>query len=188
MDTLILNKDHNPLSIVPLSVVPWQTAIRLAYQDKVYILANYEHWQVRSPSTTMNVPSVVVTSEYIKWNRHVKYNRTNVYLRDNFTCQLCGEKDLPPSQLTLDHVVPRKHGGKTNWKNIVTACRKCNHAKGDDRRIVPKKMPERPSYYELIAKRMHYPITVRDESWLFYLQWPEDKIMMKVPKENRPHE
>lgn len=185
MDTLILNKDHNPLSIVPLSVVPWQTAIRLAYQTKVYVIAEYEHWHVRSPSTKMKVPSVVVTSEYIKWNRQVKYNRTNIYLRDQFTCQLCGDKGLPVGQLTLDHVVPRKHGGKTNWKNIVTACRKCNHKKGDDKTIIPKKMPSRPSYYELMARRMDYPITVRDESWLIYLNWPEDKINMRVPRENR---
>lgn len=183
-DTLILNKDGNPLSIVPLSVVPWQVAVRLAYQEKVFVMCEYEHWVVRSPSTTMNVPSVVITSEFIKWNRQVKYNRTNIYLRDQFTCQLCGEKDLPASQLTLDHVVPRKHGGKTNWKNIVTACRDCNHKKGDDKTIIPKRMPEKPTYYELMGKRMNYPITIRDPQWLVYMSWPEDKILMRPPKGN----
>lgn len=188
MDVLVLNADGNPLSIVPLSVIPWQTAIRLAYQDKVRVMCEYEHWKVRSPSVTMQVPSVVITTDFIKWNRQVKYNRTNVYLRDLFTCQLCGEKDLPVSMLTLDHVVPRKHGGKTNWKNMVTACRRCNHAKGDDHTIVPRKMPERPSYYELMAKRMQYPVFIKDEAWLQFLAWPEDKVVMRIPKENRPDE
>lgn len=181
MDTLILNKDGNPLSIVPLSVVSWQVAIRLAYQEKVYVMHTYDNWVVRSPSTTMFVPSVVITSDYIKWNRQVKYNRTNIFLRDNFTCQLCGAKPHA-SQLTLDHVVPRVHGGKTNWTNIVTACKECNHGKGDNRKIVPKKMPTKPGYYELMARRMQYPVVVRHATWLPFIQWPEHLIQLRPPR------
>ena len=127
-DTLILNADGNPLSVVPLSVVTWQTAIRLAYQDKVRVVNEYEDWEVHSPSVTWKVPSIVMCADYVKWSRQVKYNRSNILLRDLFTCQLCGARP-PISQFTLDHVVPRVHGGKTNWTNIVTACKKCNHAK-----------------------------------------------------------
>lgn len=180
-DVLILNKDGQPLSIVPFSAVSWQTAIRLAYQDKVRVVHEYEDWVVRSPSTTMHVPSVVMTSDYIKWARQIKYNRSNVYLRDDFACQYCGSKDEPLSKLTLDHVVPRKHGGKTNWTNIVTSCHPCNHKKGDNKKIVPKKMPQRPNYYELMAKRMKYPLVIRDESWLMYLAWPEELIQIVKP-------
>lgn len=32
---------------------------------------------------------------------------------------------------TIDHVVPRAHGGATEWPNEVAACRACNAAKGD---------------------------------------------------------
>ena len=180
-DTLILNADGNPLSVVPLSVVSWQTAIRLAYQDKVRVVNSYEDWEVSSPSETWKVPSIVMCTDFVKWNRVVKYNRTNVLLRDLFTCQLCGDKP-PVAQLTLDHVLPRIHGGKTNWTNIVTACKKCNHDKGSNKHIIPKKMPEKPNYYELCAKRMRFPITIRDESWLTFLAWPEDKVEYRPPR------
>ena len=32
--------------------------------------------------------------------------------------------------LTFDHVIPRSQGGKTNWTNVVAACRPCNFKKG----------------------------------------------------------
>jgi len=180
-DTLILNADGNPLSVVPLSAVSWETAIRLAYQDKVRVVEEYDDWEVHSPSVTWRVPSIVMCSEFVKWNRQVKYNRTNILLRDMFTCQLCGEKP-PASQLTLDHVVPRVHGGKTNWTNIVAACKRCNHDKGSNKKIKPKVMPTKPNYYELMAKRMRFPVTVRDESWLQFLAWPENLVEMKPPR------
>lgn len=182
-DVLILNKDGRPLSVVPFSAVSWQTAIRLAYQEKVNVMHEYENWIVRSPSVTMNVPAVVITTEYLKWNRQIKYNRTNVLLRDDFRCQFCGVEP-GASALTLDHVVPRASGGRTNWSNITTACKPCNHKKGHNPKIVPKKMPHRPNYYELMAKRMKYPIIARDESWLPYLEWPEELIQLRKPKKS----
>lgn len=182
-DTLILNADGNPLSVVPLSVVTWQTAIRLAYQDKVRIVNEYEDWEVHSPSVTWKVPSIVMCTDYVKWSRQVKYNRTNILLRDMFTCQLCGARP-PSSQLTLDHVVPRAHGGKTNWTNIVAACKACNHKKGANKKIKPKKLPTKPNYYELMAKRQKFPITIRDESWLIFLSWDPKLIEMRPPRKN----
>lgn len=180
-DVLILNADGNPLSVVPLSVVSWQTAIRLAYQDKVRVMTSYDDWEVRSPSCTWKVPSVVICSDFIKWDRTVKYNRTNILLRDLFTCQFCSAKP-PANSLTLDHVVPRVHGGKTNWTNIVTACKACNHDKGSNKKIVPKVMPTKPNYYELMAKRMRFPVTVRDEAWLQFLAWPEHLVELRAPR------
>jgi len=182
-DTLILNADGNPLSVVPLSAVTWQTAIRLAYQDKVRVVNEYEDWEVHSPSCTWKVPSVVMCTDYIKWSRQVKYNRTNILLRDLFTCQLCGAKP-PASQLTMDHVVPRVHGGKTNWTNIVTACKTCNHNKGSNRKIKPKRLPTKPNYYELMSKRQRFPITIRDESWLVFLDWDSKLVEMRPPRKN----
>jgi len=165
-DTLILNADGNPLSVVPISVVSWMTAIRLAYQHKVRVISS---------------PSIVMCTEFVKWSRQVKYNRSNILLRDMYTCQLCGAKP-PASQLTLDHVVPRVHGGKTNWTNIVAACKKCNHDKGHNKKIRPKRLPTKPNYYELMAKRMKFPITIRDPEWLTFLAWPEDKIEIRPPR------
>jgi len=178
--TLILNKDGNPLSIIPLSVVDWQTAIKLLTLDKVKVLKNHENWVVRSPSVEMSVPSIVICTDYIKWPRRIKYSRTNVYLRDDFTCQLCGAK--PPIQLlTLDHVIPRSKGGKTNWFNVITACRKCNGEKGNDHTVLPSKMPYKPTYYEILAKRRKHPIHIRDMDWIYYLGDWDPKMIRYIP-------
>jgi 5-methylcytosine-specific restriction endonuclease McrA len=32
---------------------------------------------------------------------------------------------------TIDHVVPRSRGGRNEWTNVVAACARCNHRKGD---------------------------------------------------------
>jgi len=180
-DCLILNKDGQPLSMLPLSVVGWQTAIRLLTLEKVRVLKEHDNWEVRSPSITLNVPSVVITTDYVKWNRHVKYNRTNVYLRDGFACQYCGSKPQH-SLLTLDHVIPKSLGGKTNWNNMTTACKICNSNKGNDGDIVPKIMPRKPSYYELAARRKNYPIRIRDEYWKNFLDWDDSLIILNPVK------
>lgn len=183
MDTLVLNADGMPLSLLPLSVATWQDAMRLIYTDKVKVLKTYDDWIVRSQHLEINVPSIVIMSEHVKWNRHLKYSRTNVYLRDNFTCQLqstslCRERagKTKMADLTIDHVVPRSRGGKTNWLNVCTSCKTCNSEKGNDASILPKVKPYKPSYYEILAKRKQMPIYIRDPEWQYYLDWPEDLV------------
>lgn len=182
MHTLFLNKDGSPISILPLSVGRWQDAVRLYYSGKVHILKNYENWQIHSPSITLNVPSIVITTNYLKSRLNVKYSRGNVYLRDDYTCGLCGQcfvHDL--DILTLDHVVPKSKGGKTNWANITTACKPCNSSKGNDETIVPKLLPYRPTYFQLLNKRKKYPINVHDMAWNDFLGWDEKLLKYSPP-------
>jgi 5-methylcytosine-specific restriction endonuclease McrA len=61
--------------------------------------------------------------------RTVKFNRRNIFARDNNRCQYCGRK-FPTSELSLDHVVPRSLGGQNTWENIVCCCVACNVRKG----------------------------------------------------------
>ena len=192
MDTLLLNSDGTPLSQIPLSVVSWQVAMRLMFLGKVRVLKEYENWTVRSQKLEMPVPSIVIMTEQVKWSRHLKYSRSNVYLRDDFTCQLqttnrCREEKgkVKLVDLTLDHVVPRSKGGKTNWLNVCTSCKACNSEKGADDTIVPKKKPHKPTYYEILAKRKNMPVYIRDEEWKYYLDWP-DHLVHLVPNSGRP--
>jgi 5-methylcytosine-specific restriction endonuclease McrA len=187
MDTLLLNADGMPISHNPLSVVPWTDAVRLYWLGKVKILKEYDHWVVRSQHLELKVPSIVIMTEQIKWSKGLKYSRNNVYLRDDFTCQLqstwrCKEAKgkVKLTELTLDHVVPRAKGGKTNCTNCCTSCKTCNSEKGSDERIVPKKMPHKPTYYEILAKRKKLPIHVRDAEWAYYIDWPEDLIRVST--------
>ena len=63
-DCLILNGDYQPLSLLPLSVVGWQQAVKLYFLDRVRIIEVYDDWQVHSPSMDLDVPALVALKEY----------------------------------------------------------------------------------------------------------------------------
>ena len=188
MDTLILNANGIPLSQVPLSVATWQDALRLVFLEKVRVLKEYDEWTIRSQHLEMKVPSIVIMTEQVKWAKTLKYSRNNVYLRDDFTCQLqntwkCKELKgkVKVAELTLDHVVPRSKGGKTNWLNCCTSCKTCNSEKGADESILPIRPPHKPTYYEILNKRKKLPIHIRDAEWKFYIDWP-DELVRVIPQ------
>jgi 5-methylcytosine-specific restriction endonuclease McrA len=118
-------------SFQPLQVISWQKAIHLFFSGKVEIVENSEQ-VIRSVSLTIPIPRVIRLIKYVPLHSRktvVRFNRSNVFLRDHHTCQYCGTKP-PYSQLTLDHVNPVVKGGEKSWENIVTACRTCNTKKG----------------------------------------------------------
>lgn len=185
MDTLVLNSDGAPLSHIPLSTRTWRDAFDQVFKGKAKVLKEYDDWIIRSQHLELHVPSIIMTTKYVKYSKQLKYSRNNIYLRDDFTCQLqitrgCKEsKGLVKHELlTVDHVVPKDSGGGTSWTNICTACKECNNMKGNDARIVPKKKPHKPSYYELLAKRKNLPIQIKDPEWKYYLDWPEHLVKL----------
>jgi len=165
--TLILNADYQPISMVPLSTVPWPHALKLYWLDRVHIIHEYEDREIHSPSCTMNMPAVCVTKKYYKIPQEAKFSRNNLLLRDTFTCQYCAEL-FPTSELTIDHVIPRSLGGKTNWENCVASCRSCNGKKGSDL-IPPLKQPYKPTYWEL-AKKKRSKVELMHTSWEQYIK------------------
>lgn len=67
----------------------------------------------------------------------MKYAR--IYREQNGRCFYCGDEMLPhgasigpsdPKLRTIDHVIPRFFGGKSEQENIVYACQECNIKKG----------------------------------------------------------
>jgi 5-methylcytosine-specific restriction endonuclease McrA len=167
-DTLLLNSDYSPISVLPLSVIHWQHAIKLMYLGRVYVLETYPNWIIHSEKLAINVPSVCVTKDYFKKKKSVKFSRYNMYMRDLFQCQYCNDV-FDFEDLTIDHVLPRSKGGTTNWENCVTACKSCNSDKGSSTKIKPLVMPYKPDYYNLVNKWKDMPFTVRQESWNQYL-------------------
>src|SRR6201995_2034529 len=115
--TLVLNADYTPLSYYPLSLWPWQTAIKAVFLERVDIVSNYER-EVHSPNFTMKLPSVIAFRQYVKQSEHPAFTRFNLFLRDRFSCQYCGSTH----DLTFDHVIPRAPGGRTTWGNVSKAC------------------------------------------------------------------
>lgn len=53
--------------------------------------------------------------------------RWRIWERDDFRCQYCGSRKY----LVVDHVMPESRGGTSEDSNLVTACWKCNSAKGN---------------------------------------------------------
>ena len=166
---LVLNADFRPVSYFPLSLIAWQDAVSAVVAARVSVVAEYDTW-ARSPSTRIRLPSAVALRRYRRTPRHVAFTRFNVFLRDRFRCQYCGER-FPASALTFEHVIPRSKGGTTSWSNIVTACVPCNTRKGDDARIKPLRQPKVPTHHELLAGARAFPPNHLHESWLDYLYW-----------------
>ena len=176
--TLLLNVDLQPLSVLPLSRLSWKDSIRLIVVGRVTIHDEYDDWVVRSPSIDIKVPSVMSLDQNVRFKREIKFSRSNILLRDMYTCQYCNTV-LSPAKLTLDHVVPRHHGGKTKWDNIVSSCADCNHKKSHHDHMKPKNEPYRPNYYDMASKRMKYPVSVDHPSWIPFIGWNEDLIVKK---------
>ena len=85
---------------------------------------------LQAVSFEIQVPRIVRLTRYDKFPKtSVRFNRKNLFARDDHRCQYCGQT-RPVGQLSLDHVVPRSHGGKTTWENIVCSCTSCNSKKG----------------------------------------------------------
>jgi hypothetical protein len=55
--------------------------------------------------------------------------RFEVFKRDSFTCQYCGEMS-PNVILEVDHIKPCIDGGNNRILNLVTSCFDCNRGKG----------------------------------------------------------
>ncbi len=115
-------------------------------EDGRYVSYNFEDWAelsafkrefepaqhdwIHTVRFPIVVPRIVRVLTFAKLPRQeVKFNRRNIFARDNNTCQYCGKR-FSPSDLSLDHVTPKFQGGVSNWENIVCACLKCNVRKG----------------------------------------------------------
>lgn len=167
---LILNADYQPLSYFPLSLWSWQDAVKAVFLDRVAVVDEYNQC-VRSANFEMPIPSVVALKDYVPQNRSPAFTRFNLFLRDGFECVYCGS----PNELTFDHLIPRRLGGKTHWENIVAACSKCNLKKGGrlaaDAGMKLRRQPYRPNMHQLQAQGRKFQPNYLHESWLDYLYW-----------------
>jgi 5-methylcytosine-specific restriction endonuclease McrA len=128
-----------------------------------------DEW-VRTSTSQIQVPRVIRLMHYEKMPRQtVKFNRRNIFARDNNQCQYCGKK-FPTSELSLDHVLPRSQGGPSSWDNIVCACVECNVRKGGR---TPKqahmsliRKPEKPKRSPMLNLKLSHR---KYQSWKTFL-------------------
>jgi hypothetical protein len=103
--------------------------------------------------------------------------RSIMYARDRHICAYCG--DLFESKyLTIDHVMPKSRNGKNTWVNCVTACKPCNHRKGnktpEEAKMHLLYVPYSPNLFEkMILKNRKI------------LQDQMDFLIIRVPKHSR---
>ena len=147
---LVLNKGY-----LAVHVIPARRAFCLLFKDLAevvtlddgrYLSFNFASWReasearaqfrdpddefVRTVQFQIQVPRVIRLLTYDRYPRpKVKFNRRNIFARDNNRCQYCGKR-FPTTELSLDHLMPRSRGGPATWENIVCACVKCNVRKG----------------------------------------------------------
>ena len=115
-EVLVLNSDYEPLNVCNL-----RRAIVLIYLGKADVL--HAHGETPTTNGTSSAaprplaqggvlpvaPSVVKLRHHVKRPLpELKLSRRSVFARDNFTCQYCG---MTSKELTIDHVVPKRHGG-----------------------------------------------------------------------------
>ncbi len=176
--TLVLNADMQPLSWAPLSVWNWRDAFVAVIQNRVIQVKTYDDVLVRSVNEAFEVPAVVALKRYRKRKR-VAFTRYNLFVRDQFTCQYCGER-LASKDLTFDHVVPKSRGGRSSWTNIVASCQKHNLMKANrtpreaGMRLIRK--PFEPSPFELDALARTSAMTEADlhRTWMDFLYWDSE--------------
>lgn len=167
---------------LPIRVVSAKKAVIMLHKDKAevitvqedsYLNFSFDTWiersnnggidsldiveYIRTPSLRIAVPRVVRLYNYRDYQHvDVQFNRKNVFVRDDHTCQYCGEQK-PESSLSIDHVIPRSKNGASTWTNVVTSCKECNVRKGGrlleetDMSLLQK--PTVPSHNPVVKKR-----------------------------------
>jgi 5-methylcytosine-specific restriction endonuclease McrA len=159
---LILNQSYEPLTICNI-----KKAVVLIYLGKAQVIQDDRKKLVRGVSKNYPWPSIIRLSRFIRVPyKRVVLTRKNILRRDAYKCSYCGRGDLP---LTMDHVVPKAHGGNDTWENLVCACTFCNNKKGDrtpaeaNMNLLSK--PFKPSHIMFLKN----VVGKLDENWKPYL-------------------
>ncbi len=119
---LVLNATYEPLGVVPhrraVILVLAGRAVTLEAADMI----------LHSERLSLAVPAVVRLTRFIRvpYRSVVPLTRRAVFARDGGRCVYCGA-----AATSLDHVIPKSRGGQHVWENVVSACGRCNHVKGD---------------------------------------------------------
>lgn len=166
---LLLDRNY-----MALSVVPWKKAVKLMVKGKAEpvdsMSGSTESHYVKHGDSSFRVPSIIRLLVVIPWKAHMgrmRFSRRNMMVRDRFECQYCGKR--VGKAATIDHVIPRSRGGKTDYNNCVTSCRGCNNKKADktpqEAKIALRSQPRRPTF---LAMYRHY-LSNSPEEWGEYI-------------------
>jgi 5-methylcytosine-specific restriction endonuclease McrA len=163
-DVLVLNSDYEPINICNI-----RRAIGLICLGKVDVL-HTDSVTLHTTREAIVSPSVVRLKYHVKRPMpRLRLSRRSIFARDNYTCQYCGQT---AGDLTVDHVVPRRLGGRTEWENLVCCCKRCNGKKGDKTLAEVgfhlARPPRRPRWVPFVSLTK-YMDGKRNQAWRDYL-------------------
>lgn len=114
--------------------IPIRDAINLIFTQRAFIAEPSQRIlhtssQFFDKTRQWTIPGIIQLVKLSKniFRIHAPFSRQNLFIRDNFKCCYCGSSH----NLTIDHIIPKCHGGKTCWLNCVVACFECNQKKGN---------------------------------------------------------
>lgn len=187
---LVLNRFYMPIRVVNV-----RRAMTLLYRDcaevighgeSQYVSYDFESWceysqlvacdrqpgedYIRAVDFDLQVPRIVRLTRFDRMpQQSVRFSRKNLFARDDYQCQYCGKR-VPAQRLSIDHVIPRSHGGPTTWENVVACCLRCNSHKGgrtpQQARMSLLRHPAHPRVNPLLAQSIRDP---RYECWKTFI-------------------
>ena len=160
---LVLNANFEPIHVCTT-----RRAIGLILNGKASLVLN-GRGEIKTISRIYPRPSIIRLEKMIRRPRPtIRLSKREILRRDEYTCQYCG---LHTIHLTIDHVIPRRLGGRHTWENLVAACPNCNHHKGGRtieqaqmRLLRPPSEPPSSAHY-LFSRHLH-----ENQDWLPFIQ------------------
>lgn len=160
---LVLNANFEPIHVCTT-----RRAIGLILNGKASLVLN-GRGEIKTISRIYPRPSIIRLEKMIRRPRPtIRLTKREVLRRDEYTCQYCS---LHTIHLTIDHVIPRRLGGRHTWDNLVAACPNCNHHKGgrtieqaNMRLLRPPSEPPSSAHY-LFSRHIH-----DNQDWLPFIQ------------------
>lgn len=147
----------------PVEWLSWQEAVCLYARELVVwtlgdavLRIRGGHSRFDCSQSEVSIHSIIACDGRVVPKGHITPPLTNqaLFCRDRNLCLYCGNP-FSDSDLTRDHVVPTSRGGKDRWDNVVAACKRCNHFKGNrllqETSLELRALPYVPNYAEYLA-------------------------------------
>lgn len=151
---------------VPLEWIDYQDAVKLYHLEQVAYgygsLVYRLHGGISAKTgkrSVIEVNSIIATygnnHALAKAREHYvpPLNNHTLFKRDAHVCMYCG-KHFSSGELSREHVTPLSRGGRDNWNNVVTACKRCNNHKAgrtpEEARMQLLAIPFTPNHAEYI--------------------------------------
>ena len=126
---------------MPLEWIDFREAVRMYHLGQVAYTCGSPLYRVHGGynaltglRSVIEVNSIVATQGdshplmKVRGNYVPPLNNQTLFARDAHICMYCGER-FPERALSRDHIKPLSHGGTDSWKNVVSACKRCNNHK-----------------------------------------------------------